>query len=243
MPRLDSTQTLTPAVLPGTQLTNDETLETRVKRKFKAIEPFDLKIIDSRAKGISDGRKLDFYSADERDNPAPGRLTVEVFDPSFTGEALENIIAADFLHFLGKNDANLVQLRGQFRQAMTEEQKAIDRQAYARAVQGGSETRPFDQWFDQHRLDQYLGAGLLPKGSANRADWMRILTPEQKEIQTQIEQYLRTGKVAPTAIEDAFNTTRLEALQAERKSRGRLTTLEAEKGRRSAPLPLSPFRP
>jgi len=180
--------------LPGgakKKLTDE--IEDRVKQEFKAVAPFDLKVVDSREQGISEGRKLEFYAPGEARNPFPGRPTVEVFDPAFKGADLTNIIAADFLHHLVRVDPRARSLREEFRASMTPEQTAVDRQAYQRAVAGdfGSvERRPFGEWFEQHRLDQYLGAMFLPKPN----EWENFYTPDQEKILMQIETYLRTGQ-------------------------------------------------
>lgn len=176
---------------------NDPDITQRIKQKFKATAAHDLVVVDSRAKGMTDGRKVEFYPPDERDNPNPGKLTVEVFDPSLRGEDLDNIVAADFLHYLGKNDPVLIDLRQQFAMSLTSEQKQIDRDAYRRAQSGefgDPEERSFDEWFETHRLDQYLGAMLLPEGSSDRREWMSIMTPKQRGILDRIEHYLKTGK-------------------------------------------------
>lgn len=169
----------------------------RVKEKFRAIAPQDLAVVDSRAAGMSDNRKVEMYPPSERDNPLPGRATVEVFDPSFQGDDLDNVIAADFIHSLGKTDPTLKHYRDAFSKSLTPEQKAIDRRAYERAVAGefgDPEQRPFDQWYEIHRLDQYLGAPYLPEGSAHREEWMRGMTPEQLEMLDAMQRYMKTGQ-------------------------------------------------
>jgi hypothetical protein len=175
---------------------SDDALAEEIKGKYRAISRHPLAIVDSREGGISGGRKAEFYPPEESHNPLPGRATVEVFDPAFQGQDFENLVVADFMHYLGKEDPVLSGLRGDFAQSVTPEQTAIDRRAYERAVSGefgDPETRPYDEWYDVHRLDQYLGAPLLPEDSPDRADWMRILEPNQLRILAQMQEYLRTG--------------------------------------------------
>lgn len=175
-----------------------EDIAALVKQKYRAIEPYDLHVIDSRDKGISQGRKLEFYPPDESDNPVPGKLTVQVFDPSFKGDDLINMIAADFLHHLGKNDPHLIKLRNRFQESLTAEQHKIDKRAYEEAkvgkYGGEPEKRPYDEWFNVSRLDQYLGSMFLPKDSPDRADWMGMMTPQQTRILAEIQHYMETGK-------------------------------------------------
>lgn len=169
----------------------------QVRQRYKAIGNYDLNIIDSREKGISNGRKLEFYPPDERDNPTPGRPTVEIFDPSFQGDQAADMVAADFLHYLGKVDPVVSDLRRRFRESVTPEQMMMDRNAYNRAISGSygyKETRPFDDWYDFHRLDQYLGSMFLPRESENYQDWDRVMTPKQRHILARIRQYLEQGQ-------------------------------------------------
>lgn len=169
---------------------------TRVKRRYRALEPYDLQVIDSRSRGISNGRRVEFYPPDERDNPIPGKPTVELFDPSFQGEAAEDIIAADALHYLAKKDQPLIKLRNEFKNSITPEQMEVDVRAYRRAQSDG-DRRTFNEWYETHRLDQYLGVGFLPKGSRNRQEWEGALTPQQKRILRDIEGYMKTGGKKP----------------------------------------------
>lgn len=175
----------------------------RIKQKYKAIAPYDLAVVDSRPKGISDGRKLEFYPPEEINNPNPGKLTVEVFDPAFKDGDFDRMVAADFLHYLGKKDPKLIELRQQFARSITPEQRQIDQRAYERARAGEwgpPEQRPYDEWYEVHRLDQYLGAMMLPENSPERQDWMQGMTPAQQRILADIDRYLRTGGQPPLPV-------------------------------------------
>lgn len=196
-------------------------LTDQVKTQFPVIGNYDLNVIDSRDKGISQGRKLEFYPPDESQNPAPGRMTVELFDPSFKGNDAVNMIAADFLHYLGKNDPYVSTLRDKFRSSLTPEQQAMDRNAYEGAKTGkyGGEpdTRPFEDWFNVSRLDQYLGSMFLPKDSPDRADWMGSMTPEQKAMLSEIENYMRTGqRTDPVTASNARRRATIAAMVREK---------------------------
>jgi hypothetical protein len=168
---------------------SSDKLLSEVLGKYPALKGQPWAVIDSRSRGISNGRKLEFYSPGEPSSPVPGRPTVEVFDPSFQGDILHDVIAADMLHYLPHINEDFANIRAQFRQSLTPDQLAMDRRAFQRAQQGG-ERRPFEQWFDQHRLDQYIGAILLPKPN----DWIRSFTPEQNQLSEDILDFLREEK-------------------------------------------------
>ena len=96
------------------------------------------------------------------------------------------------MHYLGKKDPTVMKLREQFRQSMTPEQQATDRRAYNRATPGefgDPEERPYDQWFEIHRLDQYLGAMFLPKPN----EWEGTFTLPQQQTLGSIRTYLEQG--------------------------------------------------
>lgn len=175
-----------------TQVSSDEGLVNTIKSKYKGLANYDFNIIDSRAKGISDGRKAEFYPAEENDNPLRGKPTVEIFDPSLKDADLENMIVADFLHNLSKEDPVVSGLRGKFASTLTKRQKQIDKNAYKEAKSNG-EKRSFEDWLDQSRMDQYLIAQFLPKGSQDRKEWLSGMTPEQRGILSEIEHYMRVG--------------------------------------------------
>lgn len=179
------------------QPSSPQDLSARVSQKFKGIAPYNLGVVDSRSKGDPMGfRKLEFYDPDQPDNPMPGRPTVEVFDPSFQGDALDNMIAADFLHYAGKNDPTVMKMREQFRQSMGPKEALLDRRAYDRARAGEfgyKEDRSYVDWLNESRLDQYLISQFLPPGP-DRTDWMEDMAPQQLEILSGLERYLRTGK-------------------------------------------------
>jgi hypothetical protein len=154
------------------------------------------------------GRQVEFYPPWESQNPIPGSATVEVFNTAMPPSDLENVVVADAMHYFGAIDPRtnrpvdptFWKLKQQFAKSLTPEQIAIDRRAYERAKAGEfgkPETRPYDQWFDIHRLDQYLGAQMLPEGSPDKRDWMSGMTPEQLRILDAMQTYLRRGSIAP----------------------------------------------
>lgn len=156
----------------------------------------------------TDDRQLEFYPPWERDNPRPGKATVQVFNQNLSPKQIQDVVVADAMHYFGavdpRNnkpvDPTFWKLKQQFGQSITPEQQAIDRRAYERAQAGEfgkPEKRPYDEWMNIHRLDQYLGAPLLPEGSENRRDWMSGMTQEQLVLLDLMKQYLKRGSIAP----------------------------------------------
>lgn len=178
----------------------------QVQNEYKALAPFNMAVVDSRSGGLSDGRRLESYPPRSGDNPSPGRSTVEVFDPEFQGGDLNRMVAADMLHQLPREDPVFAKMRSDFGATMTPEQNELNQRVYDNATNGifGDQTgpkemRPYDEWWDTHRLDQYLGAAMLPEGSPQREAWMtKMMTPNQLARLSEIELYLRSGVKQPT---------------------------------------------
>jgi|TARA_R110000824_G_scaffold3401_2_gene16212 hypothetical protein len=185
----------------------------QVMSEYGAIAPHNPAVINQTSGGVSNGRRLEFYHPQASENPLPGRPSVGVFDPSIQGEDLTRLVAADFMHYLPSVDPKFATMRERMAQSMEPWQDDINRRAYDRAVDGtygnGTyfEQRPYDEWFDAHRLDQFMGAGFLPKdghstmqtfGKSDHANWMRMMTPEQHGLLQEVEDYMRSGVKQPT---------------------------------------------
>ena len=171
-------------------------LSESVMERFPAI--VNLKVIDSRGIGVTDGRKLEFYHPNG-DSPLGDVPVVEVFSDEFNDEELVRLISADYMHYLPTVSEEFNEIRERMRSSMTPEQKGINERAYQLALDGG-ETRPFDRWFDLHRLDQFMGSGMLPDGEI-RDGWMNMLSSEQKDIIQEAENFLINGTI-DSSIED-----------------------------------------
>jgi hypothetical protein len=154
-----------------------------------------------------DGRQVEFYPPWEGRNPVPGKATVEVYNNQGAPGDVADKVVADFMHYFGAIDPRSKQpvdqtfwkLKQQFAQSLTPEQQAIDRRAYDRARAGEfgkPEQRSYDDWMQVHRLDQYLGAPMLPEGP-DRQDWMGGMTPDQNGLLELMKQYMRRGSIAP----------------------------------------------
>lgn len=163
----------------------------RVLRQWPRLKQYDWNVIDSTNRGMGDSRRIEFYGPDEGKSPAPGRPTIEVFDPRLRGEALEGPLAGDMLHYLPTVDPRWSRLRKSFEASLTPEQMNIDRRAYETHQQKYGEKRSFEKWFDMSRLDQYLGAGL--QGPTPASDWTTEgYSPQQHQILGQMRQHLES---------------------------------------------------
>lgn len=142
----------------------------------------DLNIINSTAKGDK-SRKLEFYPADERDNPHPGRPTIEIFDPSMSATDLMGEVLS---HHLPKVDPTVAQFRAKILSSMTPQQiKEIqgdyENEKRAGLVDKGDDLRT---WIGKQGGDSFFRG--YPTGQ-----WpSSVYTPEQKQIYEQLRSYL-----------------------------------------------------
>ncbi len=163
----------------------------RIINKYPGLAGYDWQIIDSRRTKPNRERQLEFYAPDERYNPRPLKPTIEIFNPDLQGETLDTAVIGDMLHYLPMVDRNFASLREAFRQTLTSEQLAVDRNAYRRAVQKHGENRPFNDWFERSRLDAYLRGYLTPDEQDN---WRGVYTPEQVAILEMMKDNLKTPR-------------------------------------------------
>lgn len=158
-----------------------------ITERYPALRPYPWAVIDSRGKPSQYGGQIEFYDPEERDNPIPGRATVEVFNKDLQGNALERAIFGDMLHMLPGRDERFSALRKRFAETLTDEQKAIDRRAYEREQAQYGENRPYEDWFERSRLDAYLRGHLAPD---EQDQWRGAYTPQQKDLLDRIQRYL-----------------------------------------------------
>ena len=152
---------------------------------------------------MEDGRQLEYYPPWERDNPEPGKATVELYNQSGTPEQTENLITGDMMHYLGGVDPRTgevidptwFKLKQQIIQSRTSEQQRIDDRAYQRdAPLYNNNPPPQDEWMQMNRGDAYIRGKLTPDAQDN---WRNMYTPDQQQILEQLRQYLTRGSIAP----------------------------------------------
>lgn len=120
--------------------------------KYPKLKDYGFNFIAPTDGAKSDGRYLETYPADERDNPMPGKPTIQQFDPSMTGEDF----MGETLHILPKIDPYVGAIRQQFIDSMTlpQRQKLMDQYDYAKKNFG--EKRPYDQWENMSGTDAWF---------------------------------------------------------------------------------------
>lgn len=143
-----------------------------------------LNIIDSTGKG-DPSRKLEFYQPDERDNPRPGKPTIEVFDKSMKPADLMGEVLS---HHLPKVDPNVAHFRSQIIQSMTPQQIQSISGDYQNELRAGL-VDPGDNlqaWLQKQGGDSFFRG--YPTGQ-----WPAdIYTPQQKATYDQMQVYLKS---------------------------------------------------
>jgi hypothetical protein len=109
------------------------------------------------------------------------------------------MVSGEMLHFMGANDPQGRPVHPEFRKfkdayraSLTPEQLEMHHRSYQMSIEKFGETRPFDQWMDVSRIDQFMGAFLFPsKELSKNFNKQRDFTPEQHRILGQANDFLR----------------------------------------------------
>ena len=154
-------------------------------------------------RGLKDpkGRLLEYYAPWEPYSPSPGTHTIEVREPGLRGRVLEEMVAGDALHALGAVDPRTGApvdpvwrtMKDAFAASMSPRTMEREQIAYQTRQKRGEETRPFQTYFDNSRLDAYIRAGIFPMTNPN---WQKpgVFTPEQQRVLERMREYLTTGR-------------------------------------------------
>lgn len=184
VPLLDDARALTqPPAAQGPPPPPAGSIASQALETFPVLRELGIQFIDSTKEGQQDFRKIETFPADERDNPRPGRPTIEQFDPNLTPQ----IIAAESLHLLKDSDPTVKRLRSEFVASMTDQQRERLRGQYKHAQKNFGESRPFDKWAEVSGLDQWFGGFI---GGVWSAD---VYTEEQLDLFQRLDGYLRGG--------------------------------------------------
>lgn len=170
-----------------------------MRQAFPWTNGIDVNVIDSSLQGdvSGRGRQLEFYPADESDNPTPGKPTIEIFgrnvgDSDLMGEILS--------HYLPATDPNVAAFRKGILDSMSDEQRDSIRNDYNRDVQSGliDKGESFDRWLSKQGGDSFFrgyATGQWPAETYNR---------EQIALYSELEKYLQSkaqmnapGEVSP----------------------------------------------
>ena len=187
----------------GALTPSPEQLMAQVLGKYPAIERHKGALTVRQGPAMSDGRQLEYYPPWERDNPIPGKATVELYNTKESPEIMQNLVAGDMLHYMGSVDPRNNQtidptfraVKQQFLSTLTPEQVAVDRRAYENEKRFyGNNPPSFEDWMDFNRGDAYLRGYLTPDAQDN---WLNVYTPDQKQLLEKLKLYLTRGSLAP----------------------------------------------
>lgn len=139
-----------------------------VAKNYPRLAPYLPNVVVQRGKS-DDDRQLEFYPPWERDNPNPGKITLELYR-DMKGDALHSAIAGDLLHHLGGTDPESgTPVDPQFyamKRAVADSRDprsvALDQRTHAAAVANEGETRSLKDWLDQSRIDAYIRGYITP---------------------------------------------------------------------------------
>ena len=144
---------------------------TRVGTDFPAYAPFLSKVvIHPGTTTADDDRQSETYPPDEEENPNPGKITIQPYHKEMLQpDNLRSMVSGELLHIIGgksgktgqPNDPDYYQLKKKVAESRTPHQQEIDQKAYEQAKKEG-DARPFAQWFDQSRLDEYIMGYVTP---------------------------------------------------------------------------------
>jgi hypothetical protein len=169
-----------------------------VAQQYPALAPHLGNFIVQWGPAQADARQLEFYPPWERDNPNPGKTTLELYNRDLNGAALQNAVAGDALHLLGAVDPRTGEpvdqryyaMKQQLLGSLTPQQQSIDRRAYERERAFG-DPGPYDDWMQRSRLDAYIRGRLTP--DANDA-WGRAYNTQQLNLLEGMRNYLKAPR-------------------------------------------------
>lgn len=160
---------------------SDKSIADSAYEQYPRLRSYGFQFIAPTDGGKSGGRYLETYPADERDNPMPGKPTIQQFDATATPEDF----MGETLHILPKIDPYVGAMRQQFIDSMTlpQRQKLMDQYDYAKKNFG--EKRPYEDWESRSGLDAWFRGNITGQFPAD------IYTPQQTQIFDKLRGYLQ----------------------------------------------------
>lgn len=178
---------------------------TNVGRRFPALATLLNNAVIERGEknGPTDDRHLEFFSPDDKGNPHPGKVTVQIFD-NLRGDDLSDAIAGDLLHHLGGVDTTTGKPVDPAFYALKQEMAAArepfhlnaDRDTYEREKANQNyDTLPYAEWDQRSRVDAYVRGAVFPKqnpewNTPEQGEERSFLTPKMLEIGQRMRDYL-----------------------------------------------------
>lgn len=137
-------------------------------------------------------------------SPKPGEHVIQVRDKKLTPDQIEELIAAESLHWLAGRDPETGEpvdkkMRGYkdaFINSLTPEQLTFERMQYQHHPdEHGVQGRSFGDWFEQSRADAYIRGKLFPNLVGNQGwDQEGLYSPDQERILGEAKQYMQQGQ-------------------------------------------------
>jgi hypothetical protein len=194
--------------LPTAQSKTDPRL-TAVGQQFPRLTPYlsQVQVQSGKKSSPRDDRGLEFYPPWESKNPNPGKITLELFD-SLKGDQLTTALGGDLLHYLGgvdprtnkPIDAEYQKLKTEVMNSRTSHQDTIDRRIYEDEKRTGGETRSYEDWLQQSRIDAYIRGYVTPElGGRYPDEWRKngwYDDPRMKKAVEKIKTYVTTAQEA-----------------------------------------------
>ena len=176
-----------------------------VAKQFPRLVPYLslVQIQQGKKSDPNDDRGLEFYPPWESENPNPGKITLELFD-KMQGDTLTNALGGDLLHYVGSIDPKTKQpidpqyysMKQEVLNARTPEQNTLDKREYEEAKKNEGETRSYDQWLQESRIDAYIRGYVTPElGGKYPDEWRKngfYKDPKMLKAVQDIQKYVTT---------------------------------------------------
>lgn len=174
-----------------------------VATQFPRLKQYlsNVKVQQGKKTNPSDDRGLEFYPPWESENPNPGKITLELYD-KMQGSELTTALGGDLLHYIGgvnpqigrPIDPKYYQMKQAVLNARTPQQDALDRREYESARKNKGETRSYNDWLQQSRIDAYIRGYVTPElGGRYPDEWRRngfYNDPKMRQAVEAIKQYV-----------------------------------------------------
>lgn len=179
-----------------------------VGNNYPTLAPYvkNLSVIKGKPNGPGDDRQLEFYQPWERDNPTPGKLTTEIFNPDIKGQDLQQTIAGDMLHHLGAVnpqtgqpvDPQWMGMKKRLISAIPDSHAQMNTGAYEQEKSSPYGAGSYPDWMQNNRSDAYIRAGVFPE---QNPDWQRpgLFSPQMQSIYGDMDRYLKRGILSDPA--------------------------------------------
>lgn len=178
-------------------------------KTYPTLAPFlgNLSVKQGQPSGPGDDRQLEFYQPWESENPSPGKLTTEIFNPNIkSGPDLQQTIAGDMLHHLGAVnpqtgapvDPQWMDMKQRLIGAIPDNHAQMNTGAYEQEKASPYGAGSYNDWMQNNRGDAYIRAGVFPQ---QNPDWQQpgLMSPQMQSIFGDMDKYLKRGILSDPA--------------------------------------------